>query len=279
MDDALNRPIKELIDEYPALGPILDSFGIGCVPCAVGTCLLKDIVQIHSLSPEDEQTLMRRIADVVHPGREIVLPPRATVAESATGSAGVSPPIRKLVAEHTHIKRFAALVPRLAAAADVTTEEGRAMVLAGVEFIRSYADRYHHAKEEDILFTYFDPAMDILQVMHADHETARAHVRAILDGVERRDRAAVREHLLAYGELLPEHIRKEDDILYPWLERQLTDRQIGEMYARFRETDEAFGDVPERMERFVATLEERLAGARADAAVRETGTHNERYAS
>ena len=31
------------------------------------------------------------------------------------------------------------------------------------------------------------------------------------------------------GELLTEHIRKEDEILYPWMEQQLSDGQIGRL--------------------------------------------------
>jgi len=38
--------------------------------------------------------------------------------------------------------------------------------LDGVDFIRSYADKYHHAREEEILFKYFDEDMAILKVMH-----------------------------------------------------------------------------------------------------------------
>lgn len=253
MEHILNRQIKGLIDDYPQVGPILDQYGIGCVPCSVGTCLLKDIVDIHNLDPETEQKMMTRIARIVFPDREVRIPPREK--KTVTTKQAYSPPVRKLVEEHTWIKRWAALIPSVTERADVSADAGRALVLAGVDFIRSYADKYHHAKEEEILFKYFDPDLDIVKVMLADHETARAHVRAIVEGVEGRDNAAVREHLLAYGELLKEHIKKEDEILYPWMDRQLTDSQIGRLFSQFREADERFGDEPREMENWIETLE------------------------
>lgn len=67
MEVYLNRGIKEVIDEFPGLEPILDEYGIGCGPCSVGTCLFKDIVEIHNLQPDQEQELMARVAKVITP--------------------------------------------------------------------------------------------------------------------------------------------------------------------------------------------------------------------
>ena len=139
------------------------------------------------------------------------------------------------------IKRLLACVPGLSAHLSLDTVEGRNHVLAAVDFIRNYADRYHHAKEEDILFKYFDESGDILQAMHQDHRTARAHVQAVLQAVDRRDAAGVAQHLEAYRALLTEHINKEDTVLYPWMDRNLEDRAIGELFGAFQRMDtEAF---------------------------------------
>lgn len=263
-EEMLNRPVKEVIADHPAVGAILGESKIGCVDCGVGTCLLKDVVDIHHLAPEAERDMMERIARAVEPGHTAPVPlPERKAA--APGRAGASPPIRKLVAEHVWIKRWAALIPLVAERLDLESDAGRQLVLEGVEFIRSYADRYHHAKEEDILFGYFSPDLDILQAMLTDHETARGHVRAVVAGVESRDAAAVRQNLLAYAALLLEHIRKEDDILYPWMDRLLLDSQVGQMHARFADVDRQFGDLPRRLENFVAELEARLDVAPAAA--------------
>lgn len=256
IENSLDHPIKDVIAAHPHIGTILGEFQIGCVDCGVGTCLLKDIVDIHHLEPEAERDMMERVARVLEPGRTAPVPLRER-KPSATGKAGTSPPIRKLVAEHRWILRWAALIPLVAERADLATAEGRQLVLDGVEFIRSYADRYHHAKEEDILFRYFSPDMDIIKAMLTDHETAREHVRAIVAAVEHRDATAANEHLLAYANLLREHIRKEDEILYPWMDRLLLDSQVGQMHAQFSEVDRQFGNLPHQLEQFVAELETR----------------------
>ena len=50
-------------------------------------------------------------------------------------------------------------------------------------------------------------------------------------------------NLLSYRELLSGHIKKEDEILYPWFDRNLTTRQIGEISSRFFDVESRIGNV------------------------------------
>ena len=256
METYLNAAIKDVITEFPEIGRILEVYDVGCVTCQVGTCLLKDVVGIHNLSTETEQTLMARIAEAVAPG---AVAGQAVAGGARPAGAGIkaappartsgadkkelkySPPLKQLVDEHVLIMRWVGLVPGLLQVVDVSAAEDRQLLLDGVDFIRSYADKFHHAKEEDILFTYFDESLAIIQAMLADHETARAHVRQLINAVDGQDGDAVAEHLGAYGELLSAHIKKEDEILYPWMDRELTTTQIGELFSRFAAVDQAAG--------------------------------------
>ncbi len=254
LEGYLNKGIKETITEHPGIEAILDDYDIGCGPCMVGTCLLKDIVEIHALSPRDEREMMGRIANAIHPDSEIDVP---TIQRKANARKAVtySPPMQKLVDEHKLIKRLVAQIPHIIESIDLETEEGRQRVLHGIDFIRNYADSYHHAKEEDLLFKYFDEDAEIIQAMHEDHRNARSRVKNIVEGVESRDRESVIENLGAYRELLTDHIRKEDDILYPWMDRNITTTQVGKLFSSFSEVDERFGDAPARYEKFVRGLE------------------------
>jgi len=102
----------------------------------------------------------------------------------------------------------------------------------GVDFIRNYADGWHHAKEEVHLF----PALEMagmprdggpVGVMLQEHEVGRTYVRAIsdsLDEVAAGDAAAkgtAVENALAYAALLEAHIAKEDGILFEMADRML----------------------------------------------------------
>jgi hemerythrin-like domain-containing protein len=258
METYLNKGIKEVIDQFSEVENILNEYEIGCAPCTVGTCLLKDIVEIHNLPADREQEMMTRIAKTIYPDREIEIPQIKRKIEAETKEMKYSPPMKKLVDEHVLIKRLVALLPEIVKNFDVDSDEGRQLVIDIVEFIRFYADKYHHAKEEDILFKYFDENLDILKVMHEDHTQARSHVKAILAALERKDKTTVAKHLTAYGELLTEHIKKEDEILYPWLDKNLSDTQIGELFAKFNETDEQIGYSPAKYEAFINRLEEKF---------------------
>lgn len=258
MEEYPNKGIKEIISKFPEVEDILNEYNIGCAPCSVGTCLLKDIVQIHNLSPEVEQELMARIAKAIYPGREIKIPEIKRKAKPGPKEIKYSPPMKKLVDEHALIKKLVALIPGLIESLGLDSEEGRRLILDSIDFIRSYADKYHHAKEEEVLFKYFDEGLDILKVIHEDHETARAHVRTIIEAVDKKAQRQVAEHLSAYRELLQEHIKKEDEVLYPWMDRNLSVKQVGELFSKFIEIDKEFGDTPKKYEAFIKKLEQRF---------------------
>lgn len=258
MDKYLNRGIKEIIQEFPETGRILDEFNIGCTACSVGTCLLKDIVEVHNLPIEEEHALMLRIGRVVYPGSEVEVPRVQRKTQPSSGGIKYSPPMKALVDEHTVIKRLLALIPGIIEELDVTREHDRQLVLEVVDFIRSYADRFHHAKEEDILFREFGDDLEILKSMLEEHRMGRSHVETVIEAVESGDTESVRDHLTAYGQLLAGHIKKEDEILYPWMDRNLSTAQVGELFARFVKTDEQFHHTAFRQKDFVRRLEEKF---------------------
>lgn len=258
MEQYLNRGIKEIIQEFPETGRILDEFNIGCTACSVGTCLLKDIVEVHNLPYEEERALMLRISRVIYPGVEVEIPRIARKNQPVSGEIKYSPPMKRLVDEHTVIKRLLALIPRLLEGLDVRRENDRQLVLDAVDFIRSYADRFHHAKEEEILFKEFGEDLEIIKSMHEEHRIGRGHVKAVIEAVERGDTASVSEHLSVYGQLLLGHIRKEDEILYPWMDKNLSTAQVGELFSKFAETDERFRDTAFRQREFIRLLEKQF---------------------
>jgi hemerythrin-like domain-containing protein len=258
MDAFLNKGIKEIIEEFPAVEDVLNDYDIGCGPCNVGICLLKDIVAIHRLSEDQERQLMARIAKAIDPEQDIRIPRVEKKIEIKPEEFKYSPPMRKLVDEHVLIKRWIALIPEVVKNLDLASEEGRQLILDGIDMIRSYADKFHHAKEEDILFRYFDESSDILKVMHEDHTHARSLVKEMLAALEKRDPKTIANNFMAYRELLTEHIRKEDEILYPWMDSQLSTRQVGELFAKFSEADQQIGIATDKYENFIDRLENKF---------------------
>ena len=56
-----DRAIQDVLTSYPEIGRILAAREIGCVTCAVGICLLKDVVSIHGLSGDEERAIEQEI--------------------------------------------------------------------------------------------------------------------------------------------------------------------------------------------------------------------------
>lgn len=237
MWEYLNKNIKEIITQHPEVGEILEKYNIGCTTCSVGSCLFKDILEIHNLHPEVEVELIYEIEKALFPGKEVKRYPIRIKEAKPKGELKYSPPIKKLVDEHVLIKRFIALIDPLCEFISASPEVDSKLVLDCVDFIRSYADKYHHMKEEDVLFKKTGEGLDIIKVMLEDHTTGRNHVRQIVEGAEKKDKARITEHLKCYKELLTQHIKKEDGILYPWIDRSLSTADVGKLYAEFNEKD------------------------------------------
>lgn len=255
MDIYRNRSIKEIIEEFPEIGSILEEYGIGCGPCTVGICQLKDILDIHKMEPEKEQELMLRIEAVIYPERGIKVSSKSGSFEPAEALQDYSPPLQRLVDEHVTIKRWLALVPAVVKNIDITTLEGVQIIEDGIDFIRSYADRLHHGKEEDILFKHFDTTAEIFQVIYEDHRIARNYVKEMLIALDKKDAASLANHLKAYSSLLAEHITKEDEILFPWLDRKLSEDQVEKISKEFEEAEQRINIDTQRYLDFLGRLE------------------------
>lgn len=258
MESYKNKGIKDIIADFPELADILEEYGIGCGPCTVGICLLKDILDIHKMAPEKEQELMSRIESTIYPERAIKTHYSAETAQNDRAAHVFSAPMQRLVNEHVVIKRWLALIPAVVEGIDLTTDEGVGIIEDGIDLIKSYADRLHHAKEEDILFSYFDDSEKIFQVIYEDHRIARNHVKEMLAAIEKKDVAALGQHLTDYGQLLAQHIRKEDEILFPWLDKKLTGKQVIELAQKFDSEDKEIGVETEKYLSYLKNLENRL---------------------
>ncbi len=252
MERILGQNIKDLIAKHPAMAAALAEHGIGCSACNVGTCQLKDIVEMHALSMEDERSLLGKIAAIVFPGETVEIPQLPRKSGASGANRKLSPPMELLVKEHRHIKKVLAAIPGIVAHLDSTLESKKDLIRQVVAFVRNYADAFHHAKEEDILFNQFSAQTDTIVSMRKEHDIGRGYIKAVLAGLEANDSGAIAHHLTEYGILLKEHIRKEDEILYPWMDRNLTDSQIGKLFAQYAAIEQAFGDAPKR---FVAFAE------------------------
>lgn len=139
-----------------------------------------------------------------------------------------------LVKEHENISKFLDIVEKEC----VDILEGKKLnpdfFKRAIYFIRNYADKKHHGKEEDFLFKEMSAnlgqaAQKVIQYgMLAEHQMARATVMILEDAIENyeKDPSALNKlHIIAnamsYVYLLRRHIYQENNVVYPLGESKL----------------------------------------------------------
>jgi hemerythrin-like domain-containing protein len=171
-----------------------------------------------------------------------------------------------LMIEHRLIERFLSVIKGVLAEIESKRKIDPVFVDKAVDFIRVYADRTHHGKEEDILFRKLNNkpliAEDrrIMKELIEEHVFGRQTTEALIAANTRYrngDEAALTDiaaklHILT--EFYPKHIEKEDKLFFPSSRNYFTDEEDQAMLAEFREFDrkmihEKYQSVVEKFER------------------------------
>ncbi len=112
-----------------------------------------------------------------------------------------------------------------------------------IDFIRNYADKFHHAKEEEILFKEFNKCAEKdseclhcnpVEQMLSEHDEGRNFVKGMEESLEKNDKQGLIENARGYANLIQEHIFKEDNILYPMADDILNESIEKEMLEKFK---------------------------------------------
>ncbi|MEE9369280.1 MAG: hemerythrin domain-containing protein [Pontiella sp.] len=165
--------------------------------------------------------------------------------------------------EHQLILRMITLVEKHTQLVEQGSFSDWKFYLEAVDFIRNYADRFHHAKEEDVLFVELvengmPEKSSPIEAMLMEHDQGRAFVKGMenaalefLDGNLQFTGELVK-NAKGYAVLLRGHIDKEDNILYPLAERILPDQVRDRMLLAY---DEAAGKMPDLEAKYTAMVE------------------------
>jgi hemerythrin-like domain-containing protein len=175
-----------------------------------------------------------------------------------------------MVEEHKLILRMIALLEKNVELVVAGRFADWNFFLDGVDFIRNFADRFHHAKEEDVLFKALvangmPEQNSPVAAMLMAHDQGRAFVRG-MEQAARRAQAGepapvteIAENARGYIALLRDHIDKEDSILYPLAERILPEALRPAMVAAYAEAAAKSPGLEEKYQRLVASYEAKLA--------------------
>jgi len=149
--------------------------------------------------------------------------------------------INILVVEHDHILKMIAITRQILANKSTLNIDHVEQI---IDFIKSFADKYHHLKEEDVLFIEMEKQgmrreNSPIAVMLHEHEQGRSYIKMAEEGIvewKSGNRSAlnqISDNLLNYCTLLTNHIDKENRILYPMAEQMLTKKILESMSVDF----------------------------------------------
>jgi hemerythrin-like domain-containing protein len=154
-----------------------------------------------------------------------------------------------LMIEHRLIERMILVIKEVLMQIDSTKTVDPVVVDTMVDFIRTYSDRVHHGKEEDILFREMSKralsAEDrrIMQELVEEHVIGRQMTQALGEANNRYRNgngsalANISANLNKLAEFYPKHIEKEDKVFFPVIREYLTDDEDQHMLTEFWEFD------------------------------------------
>ncbi|TAK97052.1 hemerythrin HHE cation-binding protein [Patescibacteria group bacterium] len=157
-------------------------------------------------------------------------------------------PIEDLTKEHGPIKLMLRILERI----NEKIVNGEPIATAdlndGVTFIKEFADKCHHGKEEALLF----PAMkknnirkeiELIDILVAEHAEGRGYVKNIVEAISQKGdnlknfAEVFVDNSKKYITLLDQHIDKENVILFPEANASLSEAQLKELASGFENVE------------------------------------------
>ena len=154
-----------------------------------------------------------------------------------------------LMIEHRLIEKMLKVIQRTLERVEQTQIIAPRFVDEAVDFIRVYADRTHHGKEEDILFRELKKKplsikdRQVMDNLIEEHVFSRNTTKAIVEANTRYregNKTALDEvtaHLKTLVDFYPIHIKKEDDVFFPASRAYFSDIEDQAMLNEFWEFD------------------------------------------
>jgi hemerythrin-like domain-containing protein len=156
----------------------------------------------------------------------------------------MSKAIADLMNEHEAILSAILILERMTASMDSVAAVNVPDMRDFIGFLKEFADKCHHGKEEGLLFPALVKAGipdqgGPIGVMLAEHAQGRQFIREMEQAIAQDvDLAKLCAAAGGYAALLKNHIRKENGLLFPLADNVLTAPILDELYKGFEEHEE-----------------------------------------
>ncbi|WP_027625422.1 hemerythrin domain-containing protein [Clostridium lundense] len=161
--------------------------------------------------------------------------------------------IELMVEEHKNIKRMLKVIRRYCYKILKNENVDYKDFYKIIDFVRNYADKHHHGKEEDILFTLMDKQFNMIKSgpimgMLIEHDLGRLYMHNLenalkeLENGNEEAKLDIIANAVSYTDLLNRHIDKEDSTIYKFAERSLSEENKKELNEKSGEIERAAMD-------------------------------------
>ena len=154
-------------------------------------------------------------------------------------------PTQDLIEEHSGIILMLRIMEKVAEKlkAGESVDEGHLSKI--VEFLKNFVDKCHHGKEEGILFPELIKNSEnekLVNELLGEHKTGRDFIRGITESLTNYqkgnpDAFHIAVNALGYSQLLDEHIRKENTVLFPMADKELPNELQTEISEKFEKLE------------------------------------------
>jgi len=143
--------------------------------------------------------------------------------------------IEIMVKEHENIRRMLKVIRKVCYNLMTQSDYDIGDFSKIIDFVRNYADKHHHGKEEDVLFSTMNREIEKLAKSGAitgmliEHDNGRLYMSNLekaLDEFQKGNdeaRLDIIANSISYADLLDRHIEKENTAMYKFAERMLSD--------------------------------------------------------
>lgn len=170
-----------------------------------------------------------------------------------------------LMIEHRLIMRMIHLIDNQVKKLEIGTIVNQSFIDAAIDFIRTYADRTHHGKEENILFrdlsnkNLSETDKEMMDELIQEHNVGRDTVAALTKAAneyKNGDTSALPSIIRSFKKFVafyPLHIEKEEKIFFPASTVYFSESEQESMIAEFWEFDRKM--IHEKYKSVVAAFE------------------------
>ncbi|GIM27438.1 hemerythrin [Clostridium polyendosporum] len=155
-----------------------------------------------------------------------------------------------MIEEHKNIKRMLQVIRKYSYKVLKGEEIDYNDFFKIIDFVRNYADKHHHGKEESMLFNKMQDELNqaikktIQYGMLVEHDLGRFYTTSLEKSINEvksgndEARLDVIANAISYAELLNRHIDKEDKILYKFARENLSRESLEQLEKQCREFEE-----------------------------------------